>query len=300
MKATFAILTAIALAATGAAPGAKPLPGKSVTISPCFVSVLDKYDIDVPAQDAGVLATLRAYEGLQVYKDDPLAQIDDMEPKMRRQIAALERDAAKKRAENTINVQYAQAAAKVAGADYDRDREANRAVLGTITESQLRRDKLDWDRARLQIKQAAEDRLLAGLTAKSKAAEVDAADKAIERRLVKAPVDGEVVRVYRQAGEWVKPGDPILQIKRFDVLRIKTTMKTTEFDPHEIEQRTVTVEAELARGRIAKFQGTVAYVSPEVQADGAYAVWADVANRKEGGKWLLRPGLTVEMTVHLK
>ena len=197
-------------------------------------------------------------------------------------------------------MQYAQAAAKVAGADYDRDREANRAVAGTITASQLRRDKLDWDRARLQIKQAAEDRVLAGLTAKSKAAEVEAADKAIERRLIRAPIDGEVVRVYRQAGEWVKPGDPILQIKRFDTLRIKATMKIADFDPHEIEQRTITVEAELARGRIAKFQGTVAYVSPEVQAGDEYVVWADVANRKEGGKWLLRPGLTVEMTIHLK
>ena len=299
MKATFAFLAMIVLVAAGAAPSAETSP-KDVTILSCVVFVLDKYDIDVPAQDAAVLVSLTAYEGMQVKKDDPLAQMDDIEPKMRKRIAELEMNAANRKAENTINEKYAAAAAGVARKDYERDLEANRTIPGTITQSQLKRDELEYNRANLQIKQATEDRMLAGLTAEAKAAEVEAADEAIKRRLIKAPIDGEVTRVYRHAGEWVKPGDPVLQIKRFDILRIKATQKAVDYLPQEFEQRPVTAEVLLPNGRIAKFQGVVTWVDPEVQYDGAYQVWADVVNRQEGGEWLLRPGLAAKMTVHLK
>ena len=41
---------------------------------------------------------------------------------------------------------------------------------------------------------------------------MEAAELAIQRRALKAPFDGTVVKVFRHVGEWVAPGDPVLQI----------------------------------------------------------------------------------------
>ena len=69
---------------------------------------------------------------------------------------------------------------------------------------------------------------------------------------------------------------------------------------HEVGNRPVTVEVKLARGRVEQFTSTIQFVSPEVQLNGEYRVWAEVENRQDGEHWLLRPGVSTEMTIHLE
>jgi hypothetical protein len=76
-------------------------------------------------------------------------------------------------------------------------------------------------------------------------------------------------------------------------------LKAAEFEHGEIDGRTVSVDVELARGRKEQFDGRVVYVSPEVDSGGQYTVWAEVTNRQDNGRWLLKPGLNATMTIHL-
>jgi len=258
-----------------------------------------KAEVDVPAQDAGVLVSLDVVEGDQVRKDYPLGKINDMEPQMQKKVAEYEKLAAEEQAKNDISVVFAHAQADVGQATYREKLAANHKVRGTVTNEELRKVEMEWRRAKLSIRQAELDQKLAGLTAKSKGADVEAAEKNIQRRHIKAPIDGDVVAVLKHRGEWVSPGDTILHIVNLEILRVNGILKASEYDPQEIQGRPVTVNVELARGRQVKVTGKVVYVSPIVQSGGEYPVWAEVKNRMEDDQWLLRPGLTAKMTIHL-
>ena len=49
--------------------------------------------------------------------------------------------------------------------------------------------------------------------------------------------------------------------------------------------------------KMFSFQGKIKFVSNKVEAGGEYKVWAEVTNRKYKGQWVLRPGVTLNMTV---
>ncbi len=152
----------------------------------------------------------------------------------------------------------------------------------------------------MAIEKAEIDRTKLGFEAETQGAEVEAAQLSIDRRQLKAPFDGEVTNVYRRPGEWVAPGDSVFKVIQMDLLRVEGFVKADQFDPHEINGRPVTIEAELAHGRVVKFTGKVVFVSPLVTAAHEYAVFAEVNNRQENGQWVLRPGFPATMMIHLK
>ena len=118
------------------------------------------------------------------------------------------------------------------------------------------------------------------------------------RRIV-SPLDGIVVKVHKHVGEWLQPGDPVVEILRIDRLWVEGYVNAADFNPGEIEGRDVIVDAEMARGRKMRFKGQVVFVKPVVEG-GDYLVQAEVENRQENGHWLLRPGLNAAMTIQLK
>ena len=297
MQSTLLILIAT-MAVTGPTRGGKVSSAPSnPTLSHCLVSVKD--EVQVPAQEPGVLSSLVVREGMLVRKGSLLGSIDDTERQMQKRLALIEHTAAREQAENDINVRYAIKAAEFAEAEYQQALDANAKVRGTFAATDVRRLKLGWHRAVLQIDQAKLDLRTAAFTADSRAAEVEAADTNISRRQIVAPLDGEVVDVVRHAGEWVQPGEPVLRIVRLDTLRIEGFLSASQYDPSEVANRPVTVAVTLARGRDVKLTGKIVYVSSLVQAGGEYRVWAEVTNRREEGQWLLRPGLKASMTIHV-
>ena len=122
---------------------------------------------------------------------------------------------------------------------------------------------------------------------------------------VTAPIDGVVVQRYRHTGEWIRSGEPVMHIVDMDNLRVEGFVDAGQLSPEDILGKPVTIEVELTRGRMAKYQATLNYVSPIVEASGDYRVWAEVTNKfhqlDNGQKfWELRPGLPAEMVIHLE
>lgn len=274
-------------------------------IDHCYVALID--DVEVSAQEAGLLVELQALhgrprktrEGQTVQRGMLLAQIDDAQPRLERQAAEAELTASLARANDDIEVRYAEAAFQVAQTEYRAALEVNRKVPGTVPQSEIRRLELTQHRARLQIQRSKMEQRVARLNADVSQAAVDSAQAAIERRQIASPIDGVVLAVLKQPGEWVQAGEPVARVARMDRLRVEGFLSAAQFNPSEIADRPVTVQFELARGRRVKLSGRVTYVVPLVQAGNRYRVRAEVENRQEQGQWLLRPGVDAQMTIAL-
>ena len=266
----------------------------------CLVSLVE--EAQVPAREAGVLVELQIREGDVVSRGDLIARIDDSQPDFDRRKAVAEHAQAKAKAESDVDVRYAVAAEQVAKAEYDKANESNNRVPGSVTRVELDRLQLTWKRGELQIEQAEVERRLAGMAVQSKEVDIAAAENAINRRKILAPLDGVVVRVFPHLGEWMQPGDPLARVVRADRLRVEGFVDAARFDPDKVRDRPVTVNVTLADERVETFKGRIVFTSPIVESGGEYLVWAEVENRQmEAGhpeEWMLRPGQTVQMTIH--
>lgn len=287
-------LSVILLGAEGRPSGSPPTQAH---MSRCLVSLID--EVEVPAEEAGRLVAIEAREGLEVEAEMLLGRVDDELARHQKRTVEFELKSAKEEATNDVRVRHARAAASVAGAEYQQAMDANKRETGVISQAEVRRRLLALRTAELQSEQAQLDQKVAGLTSEGKEAELSAAETAVKRREIRAPIAGQVVEVLRELGEWVQPGDPLLRIVRMDRLRIEGFMNAADFGPEEISNRPVTIEVQLARGRVETFRGKVVFVNPLIEANGEYKVWAEVMNRAENGQWLLRPGHSAEMTIDL-
>jgi macrolide-specific efflux system membrane fusion protein len=264
----------------------------------CLVSLIE--EAKVPAREAGVLVELGVREGDVVEKGALIAKIDDSQPQMERRKAQAEHEQAVAKAQSDVDVRYSIAAELVAEAEHKKALESHAKVPGSVTEVERDRLMLSEKKGELQIEQAQLERRLAALAAQSKEVEVLAAENAIDRRLIKSPLDGVVVQLFPHEGEWMQPGDPLARVVRADKLRVEGYVDAARLNPEEVSGRLVTVEVTLACGRRESFKGKIVFTSPLVESGGDYRVFAEVENRQDPGSqlWLLRPGQTATMTIH--
>jgi len=279
--------------------GASELTQDSIPLRSCQVSLID--DIDVPAKESGVLTDLPVREGSLVTEGDVIAKVDQRIAILQEKAALNRLQVADKEATNRISVEYAKATAEVAWAEILAAEAANARVPGTVTTSELRRLKLQHYEATQSIKNAEKKLEIAALQANVARAELDAAKEGVDRRQVRSPLTGEVTKRYKNKGEWVQPGEPVLRMIRLDVLRVEGQVDPNLYSPSEIDGRPVTVEVALERGRREQFKGKIVFADPTIQSNNTYRVWAEVNNglSPDGRHWLLGPGRTATMTIHL-
>lgn len=268
---------------------------QDVRIDRCLVSLI--VDRQIAAQEAGLLVSLQVREGVAVAEGAVLGHVNDSQAQLSRKSAVAQQAIAEERANEDVEIRYAQAAASVAEYEYKVNREANDRVPGARSVTELQRLLLQHRRAMLEIEASQHRQKVARLEGEAKAVEVEAADDAILRRQVIAPLAGEVVEVYRHVGEWVQAGDAVVRLVQLDRLRIEGFVNAAQYSPDEIQNRPVSVTAQLARGRVEQFTGQIVHVHPQVNASGEYRVWAEVVNRRSGDAWLLLPGMYAEMSI---
>ena len=112
----------------------------TVTLPNCLLS-LDA-EVQVPAQEAGVLVKIPVREGQQVANGDLLAQIDDLVPQAQYNVALYKLKVAEKQAIDDIDVRYSIAAYHYAAAKLQRSLAANAKTPGTRTEEEI--DEHGW------------------------------------------------------------------------------------------------------------------------------------------------------------
>lgn len=237
--------------------------------------------------------------GTQVRKGDVLGKQKDAELVEQKIVAEQELLVAEKEAAKELEVEVAVAAAQVAQASYKRADSLNKTMPGSISPEETQEKYYEYVRAMKSIDKAKFDLEVNQEKVKVAKARVNAADVAIEDRKLISPIDGIIDDVMKNEGEWLREGDEILKIVRYDKVQINAAIPADRYAPETIADKKVVVEVKRPGGQPQKLEGKVVYVRQTVES-GHYYFYADVANQKNAaGYWLLSPGalVTVEICV---
>lgn len=300
IRSTVLLLT-IAMLSSVSRSAAQDPSRSQLELGTCFVMLID--DVDVPARETGPLVAMNVQEGQAVAQNELLAKIDDQIVQRKRDEVDAKLQAAVKKAESTVEIDYATAAYQVAEKEFEINRELRRK--NSISLIEYERSALAKTQAHLSIDKTRNDLAIEQLTAEAQRVELEAVNDAIGRHQIVSPLDGNVMEIYKQAGEWVETGEKVLRVVRMNRLRVQGFVEAAKFNPSEIQGRRVTVVAKLAHDRIEVFHGHVAHVGLEkhggsqFSTGSRYQIWAEVENRIEDGHWLLMQGADVELTIDL-
>jgi multidrug efflux pump subunit AcrA (membrane-fusion protein) len=268
-----------------------PLPAEELEVEAVLLAPFQ--EVEVAAQEAGLLARVLVAEGALAEQDELLAQIDDADACLQRARAQIELDNARRNAANDIRVRVAVAAAAVAEAELQRGLESQKRYPKSVSETELDRLRLNADHAKLQVEQARYDLETAQLAWRVQENQLQQADRQLERRRIVAPVAGRVVQLFRQAGEWVEPGQPIARIVKVDRLKAVGSLAAGQLaaDP---TGRAVILSAELPARGVVEFPGRVTFVHSEVNpVSGRLDFWAEIENPD----LQLRPGWRASLKI---
>lgn len=279
---------ALAAALTGAAPGQS---AHEIDVSSVLVKLIEQ--VDVPAREAGVLASVDVREGQMVGQGDGLAQIVDTEARIDAERARIELEIAKKNAENDVDIRFAAKSAEVAEAELRRSLNSVQKYPKSISDSELDRLRLVGQRAELEVEQAMYDAAVAAFTQQIKENEHEATQEKVQRHQITAPIAGVVVDVHKHPGEWVEPGDAVLRILRMDRLRAEGFVPAAAVR-RDLSGSPVRLIVDLPDHPGAKFPGKLVFLSPEIDPVNAQIrVWAEIENQG----LQLRPGMRARMIV---
>jgi multidrug efflux pump subunit AcrA (membrane-fusion protein) len=301
------MLWAMALVLVGASQGASQTggqaggpPGRFANVAHGVVTAIDH--VPLPAQEAGVLSKLLVREGSLVKQGQLLAKIDDREARVKLEAAKFRLDVAEAKAKNDAEVRAAMKLIEFYKADYDESIRINTRSSGSIPDTQVRRQLVQWEKSTLDAEVTAMEFDNAKLERNVAQAEVDAAQLGMERRALTAPFDGIIVKLYRQQSEWVQIGEPILRVVRMDALRVEGFVPVREYARHQLQKATVAIVVQLPGGAPTTLLAEMTFVSPEDEASGDFRVYVEVQNPpgRGGYPWLLQPGMEAEMKIELR
>lgn len=240
------------------------------------------------------IATREAATGYKVAVAD--AQVREAE--LQKQAAEVSKSIAEKQAQGDVTVQQATKTRDNLKKSRDRGATARAGNRRSLSEADLEKRQLDYELAELDLLKAkldasvaslkadvenasvqqytaAVDRLkqqaalerekkqVSGISQQLKQNALQLAKLRLEKRRVVSPLNGEIVEIKRQRGEWVEPGTPVFRVIRLDRLRIEGYVKAKP----KI-RKLVGAAARIGDGTpdSATLAGKVTYVSPEVDS----------------------------------
>lgn len=239
-------------------------------------------------------------EGMFVYEGQILGKFDDRELDIQLAIEQRKLDVAKAAKEKKIEVVYAARQVQTAVAALNMYKDANSRVDGAIS-------NMEVIKAELEVSQAEANLELQKYTIDvERTAEVSVQEQSVEgmqvrielRKLV-APISGMVVKIEKAEGEWLREGDPVLEIVQLDTLRVISRVDARYYTADMVDGKDVTVLMPMVNGRTEEFPGKVVFTDPRVTAGDEFEVFIEVQNRRVGRSWLLQPGRTITAKIHL-
>jgi RND family efflux transporter MFP subunit len=273
---------------------AAPPSGSPLRVDSVVVTLIDQ--VDLAAREAGALEQIAVREGQTVESGALLARLDDTDAVLGMNKAKLEREIAAKQAEDDVKLRFAKKTLEVATAEEQRAIESAEKFRKSVSQTELDELRLTKQKASLEVEAAAEDQDIARLTAKLKENAVETAANNVAHRRILSPINGMVVQIKRQRGEWVQPGDVVVRVLRLDRLRAEAFINAHEIGG-DLVGRPVTLTVDLPGAARSQFHGKIVFVNPESNpVNGQSRVWAEIENPQQ----ILRPGLSGSMTIDAK
>ena len=284
----FTCLSLLLFSLAGASPArsAEPIPVESV-----LIRLIE--EVDVPAQEEGLLVEVTVEEGARVRRGDLLAKLDDKTAQVAFERAKTEVAIADRKAGNDVTIRFAKKATEVAKAELARAEESIKKYPKSVSDTEIDRLRLTVDRSTLEIEQAEHLLDVEQLTGKLKEREAEAAAISLERRQIHSPIDGVVVEINARAGEWVEPGEKVMRVLRMDRLKAEGFISAKDLRD-DILGAEARVTVDLPGRKDYSVTGRVKFVSPEIDpVNGQVRVWVEIENPD----LLLRSGLRAKMEI---
>ena len=178
-------------------------PDEQMTVSlPGVVQPLRSVDVSLVQE--GIIAAVEVKEGMTVHKGQILAKLDDS---VAMSLVQLREVAADQDAEQVIaDVELLQAR---------RNLERTQRIGNQHAAS-----KVDVERAQAAVKLATARAARAMQTAAQRRIELNLERKRLEQYHLKAPFDGQILRVHIQPGQTAQPGEPMIKVADLSRLRV--------------------------------------------------------------------------------
>jgi len=267
--------------------------GSSIVDESATIKCIHSYPIS--AQTDGLISEMMTDEGKNVKKGDHLLTIDDRVAVVEVSVALKEWEAAKRQAEETANVEFAKKSSELADAEFKSESEM--FLKGAAGESQLKRKKLEAEKARYGIRVSEVEHAKEGLAAEVAKEKHEAAKVRLQLHRVMASHDGIVVRRLRDQGEWTRAGEPVLDFLGMEEMKVEARVPVSGLSLTRLQGAPVTIKVPVNANEVVTIEANIDFVSPEIE-QGFVRVSARVENKAPGGIWLLRKGMqaTVEIT----
>ena len=266
---------------------------QSVSLPVQFVQVTLLDEADLAAPDAGLCASLLVGEGDAVKQGDMLVRLDDTQEQIDVERAATELEIAQMEAESDIQIEVAKKANGAAVSKLKRSEESRAKYPKSVSEELIEELKFLTEKTKSEIDKAVFDQSLALKKAELAKHELSAMKNKLDRRRVQSPIDGVIVKVDVNEGEWVETGRSMLRVVRLDRLRV-TGFVESKYLPNELVGRDAVFTA-IREGREDYVVDVkIEYVSPEVNpVSGVRRLWVDIDN----SKGVLFPGMQAKLEI---
>ncbi len=266
-----------------------------IDVTACLTS--PAADVEVPALTQGALSKIDVKEMQSVIAGQQLAQVDPALAEMQISSAKLQMEAAKARASDDVQIRYAQAAFNLA--EKERQTNAELARKSAIPMQEYERSKLSAKQAKLQIEKSSHDFGVAQKEAAVEEYNVTVAQQRLQRHSIASPIDGNIVQIFKEPGEWTQEGESVMRVIQMSRMRVEGLLELAKYTPQDVSGKPVTVTM-MNAGQAHTFEGRVVMIDLESNGGSRLTVRAEVENRQDRGRWLLPAGAEVEMKIHLQ
>ncbi len=262
---------------------------------PCTVTFID--DIRLPAQVAGVIASLAVKEGDSIKAGMIVGRIDNELTLRMSDQAKVRYNMALESSKDTTGIRAAEKKYQVAGIEAAKTQRL--ALSGSKSDSDRMMavytkeiSAIEREKAVREQQQAMGEKLLA-------AAQFLEAQTRLKQHIIRCDYNASVIQIFKKPQEYVQPGEEVMRVARMDRLWVQGTISIADQNPSDVMNRPVTITATLAHNETVTFEGKITNVSLEAQGLTRYLVKAEVENRPDGDHWVLHPMSRVDMRIHL-
>lgn len=263
---------------TKAQTPAKPQP---IHVLDCTIKLIDEAILG--SGRTGILSQVPK-EGETVEKGKPVVRIKD-------DVAKATYETAKKEASNDVEVRYGEKNRDFEKTAHETLVDSNKRLPNTVPDLEVKKQRLAFERAELQIQKAEHDFAVAQL-------KKEEAFSTWEMFKIDAPFDGIVTRVYRNHGEAVREGDPVVEISSTSRVRVEGVVNIKDIwniNKGDLVKVQLDIkDVDLPEEKLT-FDGKISFVDVKSQAvTQETRVHAEVDNPKN----VLRAGLSAKMIIY--
>ena len=282
----FETLCLLSLVLAGQQPGPVEIPVQSAVVSLM-------HDVELSFEVPGLVNQVHAQPGQVVRAGDLLVELDATDAELDLQRLDAEIAMATLKADNDLDIQLKTKALAVAKTELSRALKANEKFADTVSASEIDRLQLRLDEATLQIEQAKLDHKYQHLEVRLKEAERAILEQQLNKRELRAPRDGILVRIDLQPGERVQPGQAVCRLIDTETVRVEGFVSLSETTA-KVGDKVVVSSSPEQRDQTVKILGNVTFVDPEIDSiTKQYKIWAEIPNKE----LRLRPGQRPAMSI---